>query len=150
MKIWILEDFYGKNYYFDSLLSLKTNFLHNGELLLKAVDNCKIVEMSEYDLEDISKIENNYVQGITRNDNVNLRDCNNFQTLKTSQNFKNILDEFIENLKLTEDKIDHLVIYALKKKILPKTRLLPRLIHALEVDDSILKYFLIMRIRGNN
>lgn len=149
MKVYKLENFGGENYYFDSLMSLKTNFLHNGDLLLKAVDNYEIVELTEYDLEDISKIENNYIQGISKNDYVNLRDCNNFQILKASQNFENILDEFIENLNLKEDKIDNLIIYALKKNILSKSRLLPRLIHALEVHDSILKYFLIMQIRKN-
>lgn len=147
MILYSVENIKGKNYFFKSKGEMRNYFVTDGEQLLVAMDTYKRFEINEYKINDILNDPNNFILGINLESEQNLREVFNFNYLRESLNFQNVLDEFISNTELKESNIDDTAIYALKKKLLRKSTTIHSLLKSLEVHNSILKYFLIKAIR---
>lgn len=147
MKFHLVKEFYDKNYYFSSKKELKNYFIFDGDKLLKALEKSEIIKLDDNDIVNLKYDSKNIISGINLISNTNGREIYNFNYLSKNVIFKSILKEFIRNLKLQEEQINDLIIFTLKKKILIKSRIFPKLLLALEMEDTILKYFLIKIIR---
>lgn len=147
MEVCVLKDFQGKNYYFKSKKSMKDYFVTDGENLLKALDEYVVEHLTDDEIDEIKLVSNNIVFCRTNIVSENLRDLYNFNLCEENENFKLIVNNLVYDLDITENKINDDVIYILKKRILRFSNLYPFLLNALELDDSILRYFLIKSIR---
>lgn len=147
MKFHLVVGFSDKDLYFSSRKELKNYFMFDGDKLLKALDRSVKVKLDENDIEDLKRDSKNLISGINLNSNTNKREIYNFNYISKNCIFKSVLKEFIANLDLKEDKINSVVIFSLKKKLLIKSRIFPKILIALGLQDSILKYFLIKEIR---
>lgn len=147
MKSYYVVSLGGINYYFNKKVNLIKYFLLDCDLLYKALDNYKLIEIEDYEVDDLREDSNNLFYNTDFKSEVSLRQLNNFNYLSKSLNFKSLVIDFVERSGIREENIDEASIFALKKRILLKSKSLPELLKALEVDDSILKYFLIKKIR---
>ncbi len=147
MNIYLIENIGGKNYYFKKKHEMRNFFIFDGEILFDVLERYKIIEMNEEEYAGLSNKRDNLIFGVNLTSELNLRQLHNFNMLRKSVNFNNLLIEFIDNSGLKEANITEDTICALKKKLLVKSKSLPNLLRALEVDDSILKYFLIKNIK---
>ncbi|MCK9281781.1 MAG: hypothetical protein M0P71_14235 [Melioribacteraceae bacterium] len=150
MKLYLIENIDSKNYFFRKKSELRNYFIYDGKLLYDVLESYKVIELNEDEFEGLLNNRDNLIFGVNLTSEINLRQVYNFNYLRQSANFKLIVREFIENSGIKEHNIDESVIFALKKKLLVKSKSLPNLLRALEVDDSILKYFLIKKIRIYN
>jgi regulatory protein YycH of two-component signal transduction system YycFG len=147
MNIYLIENIGGKNYYFKKKHEMRNFFIFDGDILFDVLERYKIIEMNEEEYAGLSNKRDNLIFGVNLTSELNLRQLHNFNMLRKSVNFNNLLIEFIDSTGLKEVNITEDAIFALKKKLLVKSKSLPNLLRALEVDDSILKYFLIKNIK---
>lgn len=149
MNIYLIENLGGKNYYFKKKHEMRNFFINDGDILFEVLERFQIIEMNEDEYDGLLNNRDNLIFGVNLTSELNLRQLHNFNMLRKSLNFNNLLFEFIDRSGLKEVNITEDVIFALKKKLLMKSKSLPSLLRALEVDDSILKYFLRKRLRKN-
>lgn len=147
MDVYVLKDFLGKNYYFKSEKSIKEYFVTDGENLLKALDEYVVEQLNEDEIDNLKLDINNFVYCKANREYENLRDLYNFNLCEDNENFQLIINNLVFDLNLTENKLNDDVYFILKKRILRHSSLYPFLLNALELDDSILRYYLINGIR---
>ncbi|MFA7327813.1 MAG: hypothetical protein WC121_14185 [Candidatus Kapaibacterium sp.] len=149
MKLFFIENLSGKNYYFRTKTDLRNYFINDGDLLYEVLERYKIIELEDYEFDNLQDNRDNLIYGVNLISEINLRQLYNFNYLLKSANFKAVIKKFIDDTGITDEQINQSVIFALKKRLLVRSRSLPNLLRALEVDDSILKYFLLKRLRKN-
>lgn len=150
MNIYLIENLGGKNYYFKKKHEMRNFFIYDGDILFEVLERFQIIEMNEDEYDGLLNNRDNLIFGVNLTSELNLRQLHNFNMLRKSVNFRNLLFDFIDDSGIKEININEDAIFALKKKILLKSQTLPSLLRALEVDDSILKYFLIKTIKKSN